>query len=332
MDPGELWKMISNSLRRVSQKKLKDRTYRGGHQYSIWIVVKLYLLSLLRRDSPRILYGRILGTKGFRRHYGLPNRLISLSQYKKRLKTPLFAKALREVLEYSAARALRQLGESENSVLMADLTTLRSDPRKDPKAAWGFDSKGLLYGYKLGLIISKGGVVLGMTFMTGNWTEFRAQGSLLRQARNTIRRAHRRVQVKEFLADAGFDGEQTYRNSKNWLGAVALIPPRRKINPKGKSVQAILAHAKRKTPHRWAAQLRWNEPLSRSIYRQRNEIERVNGQLKNSQFRIDDIPRRGKGVPCMSRLILGKLLLYNFSLNVNALMGRKLRVIRYLAA
>jgi hypothetical protein len=278
------------------------------------------------------LYERIQASPGFRRRHRLPNRLISLSQFKKRLKTRVFRRALLKLLEYSTVRALQSLDPRECEVLLMDLTSIPSNPDRDPHGRWGWDSKGLFFGYKLGLIVSKSGVILGMTLCRANRVEFHVQKHLQRLARAALWKAGRAGQVRFVLADAGFDGERTYETSKKLLGATALIPARRKINPKSPSARKSERSAQQRTPHRYEARQAWNRPERKELYRLRGEIERVNSQLKNDRFRIHQIPRRGKGIHRMVRLILAKLLIYNFTLNVNARRGLNLRDMAWSAA
>jgi hypothetical protein len=332
MDPGELWSILSDAVRRVSQKTQGDARYQSRGQYSVWVVLRVYLLAVWLGVSPRTLFERIQASPGFRRRYGLPNRLISLSQFKKRLKTREFLRALLKLLEDSAVRALRDLDPRECEVLLMDLTSIPSNPARDPHGRWGWDSKGLFFGYKLGLIVSKSGVILGMTLRRANRVEFHVQKHLQRFARAALGKAGRAGKVRFILADAGFDGEKTYQASKKLLGATALIPARRKINPRSKSAKQSHRRAQRETPHRFEARQAWDRPERKVFYGLRGEIERVNSQLKNDRFRIHEIPRRGKGILRMQRLILAKLLIYNFTLNVNARCGLNLRDMAWSAA
>ena len=324
--------MISKCLRRISQKTLGNRRFKGRHQYSIWVVVRLFLLCQLEGISAGVLYERLGWDRTLRRRFQLPNRLISYSQYKKRVNTRAFTAALMELLSYSASRALRQVGKTETEVVITDLTSIQSNRWKDARGAWGVDSSGFFYGYKLGLITSANGIVLGMTLMKANWTELTVQHKLLRMARDVIQTSHGEVQVSYLLADSGFDGERTYRNARTMLKATALIPPRRVRNPKIRHARSSLCRAKNKTPHRFEAQEHWKDPASKLIARRRSEIERVNAQLKSSPFRIQEIPKRSKGVLRLARHVLAKLLIYNFALNVNASRSAPLRGIRGLVA
>jgi hypothetical protein len=178
--------MVSTQLAQVGALHRQDPEFREGYRYSVWHVVRLFLFLLWKGCSSNVLYQELSGSPGFRRRWRLPTRLISHSQFKKRRGTPTFLKALLELLRHSGARALRVAGLLESRVLVTDLTRLPSDAWRDPYGAWGFDSKGLFFGYKLGLITSEHGVLLGLTLMKANWTEFHVNGKLLRMARETL--------------------------------------------------------------------------------------------------------------------------------------------------
>ena len=212
-----------------------------------------------------------------------------------------------------------------------DLTAFKSDPRRDPLAAWGFTSGGHFWGYKLGLILSKSGIVLGMTLTRGNWTEFTVVRRLLRMARETIHGAFGSVDVHFVVADAGFDGERTYREVHRQLGAIALCPPRRKRHPKKKSARTVCRNARSQCPYRWRSQTLWSGGEVGPIYRTRTSVEQVNGQIK-SVLKIHEIPSRRRGVKNLRLLSLAKLFVYNCALYVNIQKGQPARQIAHLVA
>jgi hypothetical protein len=259
----------------------------------------------------------------------LPNRTISQSQLYKRLLDPVTVQALLELLRQSAQQALRAAGEEEIRILPMDLTAYKSNPNRDPLAAWGFTSGGYFWGYKLGLILSKSGLVLGMTLTRGNWTEFTVVRRLLRMARETIQGAFGSVEVHYVVADAGFDGEKTYREAWQQLGAIALCPARRKRNLRAKAARRIGRNAQRRCPHRWRSQKLWKQEEARQIYRKRNSVEQVNGQIK-AVLKIDEIPPRRRGVRRLRLLSLAKLFIYNCALCVNIRKGQPARQIAHL--
>lgn len=318
MEPSGLWFMVSTQLASLGQLLRDDPRFREGYRYSVWHIVRIYLFLLWKGYSSNVFYQKLSESVGFRRHWGLPTRLISHSQFKKRRGTIPFVRALLELLCHSGARALRLAGLWESKVVIMDLTRLPSDVRRDPYGAWGFDSKGFFFGYKLGLITSEHGVILGLTLMKGNWNEFRVNRKLLRMARETLEIAGEGFEVDVLLCDAGFDGESTYRGARKELEAWALCPPRRRRNPKAKGARVSLSRARSRTPYRYASQLLWRAPAMKRLFRKRVGIERVNGQLKDDPLRIDQMPRRRRTVWGLLALALGKAILYNTCLIVNA--------------
>lgn len=333
MGPTELWQMIAATLGQVAHNRRTDpRFRRGQEQYSVWAVLKIFLLCVLKGISARSFYSRLEQDGSFRRQYGLPNKLVSRSEFYKRLKTSQFMAALWELFTASGAKALRGLGSEEVRVVAMDLTRVESRSGRDPCGAWGFDSRGPFFGYKLGLIISSEGVVLGMSLMKANGNEFWVQGRLLRLARRTIQTAYGKVAVEYLVCDSGFDGEPVYRTSRQQLKSAVLCPPRRKRNPRSKGAQSSLWYARKRTPHRFRNQALWARPESRKIYAQRTQIERVNGQLKDNPLRLAEVPRCRRGVTRLLPLCLAKIILYNFALNVNIAEGQQIRAVEHLVA
>jgi hypothetical protein len=212
-----------------------------------------------------------------------------------------------------------------------DLTRLESR-RQDSKADWGWDSRGGFWGYKLGLLCSGQGVILGLTLMKANFTEYKVNTRLIRMARETIQTAFGELPVDYLVCDAGFDGERTYKASHQQLHAPALCPPKRRRSSKAKRARAILSHARRKTPFRYRDHQLWETPEAKDAYRKRTVIEQVNGQLKEAPFRIDEIPRRQRGVPRLFLRCLAKAIYFNLAVIINIAKGRTTRQIRGIAA
>lgn len=332
MEPSSLWAILSDIVTRLGNLHQNDPVFREGYRYTVWHVVRIHLFLLWRGFSSNLFYQNLSRRKGFRRHYGLPTRLISHSQFKKRRKSPIFLRALLEFLRYSGARALRLCGSQEVKVIAMDLTRIRSDPNADPYGAWGVDSRGFFYGYKLGLITSEHGVVLGLTLMKANWNEFRVNRKLLRMARETLTMAGESFHVDYLVCDSGFDGETTYEGSRKQLGAWTLCRPRRKRDPKATYAQDIVRAARKNTPYRFKAHLLWMSPLLRRIYHKRIGVERVNGQIKDDPLRIDHLPRIKRPIKLLLTQCLGKAILFNLCLIVNAQDHRNLRGIKWVLA
>jgi len=331
MGPTELWVMLSELLQTVAHNRSSDEQFREDSKHSVWHVLKILLCCLVHGMSLPSFYERRNQERGFLKRLGLPNRTISRSQVYKRLRNPVVSRALLELLRQSASRALRQLGEQEVRIIPMDLTKIESEARRDPFGAWGFSSQGGFHGYKLGLIVSTSGVILGMTLMRANWTEFRVHRRLLKMARETILTAFGRLEVDLVVADAGFDGEPIYREAHRLLRAPLLCPVRRKRNPKAKRAREVLAQARRQSPCRERDQMLWKDPEVAQNYRHRTLIEQVNGQLKAS-LRIHHIPTRRRGVKRLTPICLAKLVIYNCALNVNIAKGMAPRRIARLLA
>jgi hypothetical protein len=333
MEPSGLWSMVSTQLSHLSSIRQGDPRFRDGYRYSVWHVLRIHLFLLWRGYSSNLFYQKLSRERDFRRRWGWPTRLISHAQFKKRRPglrgaRPVVLRALFELLRHSGARALRLAGRLESKVLIMDLTRLPSDRRRDPYGAWGVDSKGLFFGYKLGLLTSEHGVILGLTLMKANWTEFHVHRGLLRMARETLELAGEFFDVDVLLCDAGFDGEPTYRGARQELDAWALCPARRQRDPKAKGARESLSRAKYQTPYRYASQLLWEVPAMKRLYRKRVGIERVNGQLKDDPLRIDQMPRHRPPVASLLARALGKAILYNSCLIVNAQAAAPMRQVK----
>jgi len=334
MGPTELWFMVSKILGIVAHSRQSDPRFRGRGTYSIWHVLKVVLFCQVHRISLP-LFERKRRQKRFLHQYGLPNRTISRSQVYKRLQDRRLVWGLVEVLSQSAARALRSLRAlgTPCRVVAMDLTRIQSDPDRDPWGRWGFDSRGYFYGYKLGLVTSEHGVVLGMTFMRANWVEFKVNRCLIRMARNVVQSASGQIPLDYLVCDSGFDGESTFEEARRSLHCPALCRPKRPRNPRAKNAAQILAKAKRRTPHRYRNQdLLSTSDSARQAYKLRGQIERVNGQIKDDGIRIAEIPSRRRGVRRMLPIALGKLVIYNIALNVNIAKGEGIRKIKHLVA
>jgi len=332
MDSSELWAILSHALAAVAQKHRGDPAYYSGYQYSVWHVLKVLLWCTVRDVAPWVLYERLAEDPSFRRKHGLPTQIISLSQYKKRLKTPHVRRALLHFLQWSGARALRLLGHQEVRIVAMDLTRLESSRRRDMKAAWGWDSRGGFWGYKLGLICSQQGVLLGLTLMKANFTEYQVNTRLIRMASETIQTAFGAMPVDYLVCDAGFDGERTYQAAHQHLHAPAVCPPKRRRSSKVKRAREILHRAQLRTPFRYRDHQLWEAPETTDVYRKRTVIEQVNGQLKEAPFRIDEIPPRQRGVHRLLLRCLAKAIHFNLAIIANVSSGRKTRQIRGRAA
>jgi hypothetical protein len=329
--PTELGPILAKSLRQVARKHRGQPEWKAPREaYSVWHVVRVFMTCALLRVCPWVLYERLKRFRHYRRTLGLPKRLISLSQGKKRMNTPQFLRALFAFLGHSARRALKLLGSGEVRVVAMDLTRIESDPDQDPHGNWGKDSGGHFWGYKLGLITSENGVILGMTLMRGNWVELNVNRRLLKMARDVVRTCFGDLPIDYVVCDAGFDGESTFKTAHQELKASVICPAKRRRNPKAKSARRNLLRAMRRSPHRFRDQALWDNESTREIFRKRSGIERVNGQLKDTAIRIHEIPPRRRGLKRLLPLCVAKLIIYNLALFVNAQQGLPLRSLKWL--
>jgi hypothetical protein len=332
MDSSELWDILSQALAQVARKHRQNPAFETRSKYSVWHVLKVLLWCTLMDVAPWLLYEKLKSQTGFRRKHGLPAQLISLSQYKKRVRTHGAQRALLQFLQWSGAQALRAIGPQEVRIVAMDLTRLESRRGRDRKAAWGKDSRGFFWGYKLGLITSQQGVILGMTLMKANWTEFNVNTRLIRMAKETLQTAFGTLPVEYLVCDAGFDGERTYEASHRQLHAPALCPPRRKRQLKVKHAQRVQELAQHLAPFRYRDHQLWATPEAREIFRKRTVIEQVNGQLKEAPFRIEEIPHRQRGVRRLLSRCLAKAIIFNLAVIANISNDRPIRQIRLWAS
>jgi hypothetical protein len=325
MGPAELWEILSDQLDLVARNRRGDPRFKEGLKYSVWRVVRMWLASLLEATSVHHFYQKLAFDKSLRHRLRLSRGFISESQFNKRVKTHVFRRALGEFLSHSARQALRS---HPARIVSMDLTRLESNPR-DLQAEGGFDSRGYFLGYKLGLIISHEGIVLGMTLTKANQTELNVNRRLIHTAAQTLQG---KVDVDYLLCDSGFDGEPTFKASHQKLGARVICPARRKRDPKAKRASAVLSEARRLRPHRTRDEALRDSEEGRELYKKRTRIERLNGQLKADPWRIGEVPVYRRGVTNLIALCLGKLILYNCALNLNLAKGRPMTHVKHVAA
>jgi hypothetical protein len=328
MGPADLWEMLSNQLEKVARKRRGDPRLEEGLTYRVWHVLRVWLASLLEASSVHHFYRKLKDDKSLRARLKLSRGYVSESQLNKRIKTPVFRRALGEFLSHSARQALEALRDQPARILSMDLTRLESGPRDD-RTEGGFDSRGYFVGYKLGLIITHEGVVLGMTLTKANQTELNVNRRLIHAAARTLQG---KVDMDYLLCDSGFDGEPTFREAHRKLGARVICPPRRKRNPKAKRASAVLSEARRLRPHRTSDEALRDSDEGGELYRNRTRIERLNGQLKAAPWRVGEVPVRRRGITNLLALCLGKLVLYNCALNLNIAKGQPIAQVKHLVA
>lgn len=316
-------------LARVSRHRGLHWTKKNvGQTYSLALIAKLFLAISWSGWSIHIFFQKLaLEGPALRRRLRLPKKLPSYSQFQKRLKDPSLTKFLQTLLQHSARDTLKRLGPDETRVLMMDLTNVPST-RTDSKAHRGFDGTDWFWGYKLGIITSQSGIVLGAWVVNGNYTETRCRTPLIRQAHQTLRG----FSVRFLVCDCGFNGHQTYRIAHELLHCRVLMPSRRKIQRKRKGPNHWLYEMRRRSPHRFRDYQFWKTPLAKKIYNSRKDIERRLSQLTDDPFNVDRRPRNTIGSRTVLRYEFSKLILWNQALNENILNHRKMRKVKLYVA
>ena len=166
---------------RVSRRQASEPLSRTSRQtYSIWMIVKVYLACTWMGWTRNLLYEKLSLDGGkLLRLLQLPNRVPSYSQLNKRIRSQEFERALMGILRGGAGQVLRRLGREELRTTMMDLTNIPTTGREQD-APRGTDGKVWFWGYKLGLLTSQSGVVLGVSLIKANRVERHATHRLLR--------------------------------------------------------------------------------------------------------------------------------------------------------
>ena len=191
------------------------------------MIVKVYLACTWMGWTRNLLYEKLRMDGGkLLRLLQLPNRVPSYSQLNKRIRSRQFERALMGILRGGAGRILRRMGREELRTTMMDLTNIPTTGREQD-APRGTDGKVWFWGYKLGLLTSQSGVVLGVALIKANRVERHATHRLLRTAQTTVQEVFGKIPIKYLLCDAGFAGEKTYEQAHRILKCRVLSPPRR---------------------------------------------------------------------------------------------------------
>ena len=190
------------------------------------------------------------------------------------------------------------------------------------------------WGYKLGLLTSQSGVVLGVALIKANRVERHATHRLLRTAEATLRETFGKIPIKYLMCDAGFAGEKTYEQTHRILKCRVLSPPRRQRMKKKdrKTPDRWEYKTKLSSPHRYRDWKFWKTPTAKRMYRKREAIERQFSQLTDEPFWLDRKPRGTVGLRPILRYELAKLILWHASLNENIINQRQLRRVKVYVA
>ena len=98
-------------------------------------------------------------------------------------------------------RLILRLVSSPKAVII-DSTELEVDPRKDKGGAWGYNSKGKFYGYKLHLVTTENSIPIGFKVTIGSVHDVKMFIPLLKDSLSILRK----VKTVEFLiGDAAYD-------------------------------------------------------------------------------------------------------------------------------
>jgi hypothetical protein len=239
------------------------------------------------------------------------------------MKRRAFEQALAAVLSESGREVLRRLGPPEVETALMDLTNEPGSPA-DHQSRRGTDGKTWFWGYKLGLLTSRSGVVLGAAAITANLVERSVTARLIRSAGTVVSTLGRKMRVKYLLGDCGFAGDITYRQAHRYLHCRLLSPPRRKATGHRTGPSVRLQRMRLRSPHRYQDWGFWQTPTARRIYRRRTQIERRWSQLTDHPFDLDHRPRGTVGVAAVLRWAEGKLILWNVAVNDNIRCGREI--------
>ncbi len=300
----------------------RRREWREGdrdpnQRYSIWRILKQHLALSWMGWTSNLFYEKLrLNPRQVRGMLKLPNSIPSRSQFYKRVRSAAFLKALLGVFNQSAVEVLKKMGSQEVRITMMDLTSVPSTGR-DRHATRGTDGKDWFWGYKLGVLCSQSGVVLGVALIKANQVERHTTARMIRMARGPIRTAFGEMPVSYLLCDSGFAGEITHRQSHRYLKCRLVCQPRKEGAQDRLHVRRKERMMRWRSPHRYKDWQFWKTPTAKRIYKKRTDIERRLGQLTDDPFHLDRRPRGTVGVGPVLRWAATALLFWNQALDDN---------------
>lgn len=326
----ELIGIIDKMLRRLKNREGKKEDCEPDTTYSDWLIIKLWLITVLEGWTVNVLYAKLRREKMLlRQRYRLPTRLPSRSTVYERLRQKSLRLRMREFFHESTRYALGLSPPEETHIVAIDLTSIAAHTF-DPSAAWGYRAeKDVFWGYKLGLVVTRSGIPLAFRLIPANRVEGHVSVPLLNESTQRLKETSRSCEYVP--ADKGFDAEKNYRTTVKQLQAILVCPGRKKQKKRVKHRYHREYFAQTKYPYRTAARQFYRSPRGRAVYRQRNIIEQVNGQLKDS-FRLDQLPRYVVGRQRMHRWCLGVLIFYTVALIANRLKSQYNRQLKAFAA
>ena len=326
----ELIGIIDKMLRRLKNREGKRADCEPDTAYSDWLIIKIWLICVMENWTINVLYAKLRREKTVLRHrYRLPTRLPSHSTVYHRLRQRSLRYRLREFFHESTRYALRLSPPEETRVVVIDLTSLNAFAN-DPGAAWGYRAENdVFWGYKLGLVVTGGGIPLAFRLIPANRVESHVSVPLLTESGQRLKETSRSCDYVP--ADKGFDAEKNYRTTTKKLHATLVCPGRKKKKKRVKHRYHREYFARIKYPYRTDARQFYRSPQGREVYRQRTVIEQVNGQLKDS-FVLNHMPRSVVGRQRMYSWCLGVLIFYTLALIANRLKGQYNRQLKVFAA
>lgn len=330
---NELILLIDKFIRRLRQREGKMSDVEPGKKFSDWLFIKLWVICAIKGWTANTLFAKLdADGKNIRKEFHLPTKLPSRSHTYERIRSRSFSERLKEFLHECIREALKLSPTEAVRAISMDLTPIEASLR-DRGAAWGFSSKDEpFWGYKLGLVVTGGGVPLAFRLHKANKVEGNFSLPLIRDAACRLEETDLIAFFIYLLADAGFDSEKNYRAVSRIMKGIMLCPGRKKRKEEVKSEYHREYFAKKKYPFRTRALELYSTDLGRRLYRKRNIVEQVNGQLKSETFMLDRIPAYIRGLKKMRRFCLGKLIHFTLGLIANYAKERYNRGLKAYAA
>lgn len=184
-------------------------------------------------------------------------------------------KAVEAFLKRVMWRLILKLISSPKAVII-DSTELEADPRKDKGGAWGHNSKGKFYGYKLHLISTENSIPIGFKVSIGSVHDVKMFIPLFRDSLSILRRLKT---VEYLIGDAAYDSIEAMEEAIGERLMPVIKLNRRRGRPRGvrEGIGKFLETEE-----------------GQRVFGLRGAIERANSFLKEG-MRIDDFPGYVRG-------------------------------------
>ncbi|MCL0090690.1 transposase [Dehalococcoidia bacterium] len=102
---------------------------------------------------------------------------------------------------------------SSPKAIIIDSTDLPVDPRKDGGGAWGYNSKGKFYGYKLHLVSTENSIPIGFRMTIGSVHDIKMFIPLFKDSLSILRRVRT---VEYLIGDAAYDSVEAMREAEGF--------------------------------------------------------------------------------------------------------------------